>query len=506
MVSLLDPNQDDIIFDPACGSGGFLIMTIRKVKDRIVRDFPNLPKSDLHAQLKSFAENNVFGCDINDRMVRVAKMNMIMHGDGHAGIFQTNGLLTDEDVPERVVSQIGKYTLLFSNPPFAGREKDPTVLTKFALGKNKEDDVVQVSKEVLFIELLLKAAAPKARIGLMIPSGVFNNKSMSSLREYIFRNSRILAIVGLPRPAFRVSGANNQGNLIFLQKMTNPPDDYEIFIDWASAVGFDSTGKKIPRNDLTDILRRWKNPKKENIIRFSELNKVRIDPWYYHSRYYEMEKALSKANHPLESIGNLVEQQHRNFNRDKVETNSVFEYAEVSDLDLEEGKIATTTPFTGRSIPSRASHVLHEGDFLIPNALYSMRGVAVVDKEHEGVIGSSRFFVVRPKPDRILPQYLYHTLRDPLVMCLLKRQATGEVNPGINYEELYRVSIPVPDLQKQRDLVHRIERLESRRKDLFTEAQKIEAAMRLAVSGYVPSSGISRARLGTDDYEYIASM
>jgi type I restriction enzyme M protein len=87
IVEVIHPNRESKILDPACGSGGFLIMVLRKLREWIKQENPNLTESDIKQEIKYFAEHKSFGIDINDRMVRVAKMNMIMHGDGHAGIF-----------------------------------------------------------------------------------------------------------------------------------------------------------------------------------------------------------------------------------------------------------------------------------------------------------------------------------------------------------------------------------------------------------------------------------
>lgn len=87
MVEIIRPDRESKILDPACGSGGFLIMTLRKLREWIKQENPNLSEAEIKASIKYFAEHKTYGIDINDRMVRVAKMNMIMHGDGHSGIF-----------------------------------------------------------------------------------------------------------------------------------------------------------------------------------------------------------------------------------------------------------------------------------------------------------------------------------------------------------------------------------------------------------------------------------
>jgi type I restriction enzyme M protein len=85
MVKMLDPSERDIVFDPACGSGGFLIACLRHVRQKIFA-------SDRSASAKSREMRNMterlFGIDISPKLVRVAKTNMILNGDGHGGINQ----------------------------------------------------------------------------------------------------------------------------------------------------------------------------------------------------------------------------------------------------------------------------------------------------------------------------------------------------------------------------------------------------------------------------------
>ena len=226
VIDYLNPSKDDVIFDPACGSGGFLIMSIHKVRERIKKEFRNLSPTEVETKIKYFAEHNLLGVDINERMATVAKMNMIMHGDGHAGIYNLNGLFTDPETPRDFVNKIKKEgTIIVSNPPFAGREKDANILKLFDIGKNKKGEPTSVSKELLFIENIIKLSKPDTRIGLVIPSGVFNNPSSPyvRIREIIRTKTKILALIALPHDAFRVSGANNEGNLMFLERMENPP-------------------------------------------------------------------------------------------------------------------------------------------------------------------------------------------------------------------------------------------------------------------------------------------
>jgi type I restriction enzyme M protein len=511
IVEVIRPNRESKILDPACGSGGFLIMVLRKLREWIKEENPNLSEADIKAEIKYFAEHKAFGIDINDRMVRVAKMNMIMHGDGHAGIFHIlrgGGLLTDPNLPAKLKEELKEGTLavILSNPPFAGREKDPIILAQFSLGKNKDGKPVSVSKELLFVEKIIALLANGGKAGLVLPAGIFNNPSRpyKKCREMIKKNTKILALIGLPHPAFRASGANNEGNLLFIEKMDDPPEDYDIYIDWARFVGFDNTGRKLVFNDLREILKRMENPSPRNLITFSELED-RIDPWYYHPKYKEIKANLAKSKYRLRPISDLVEKSRDLFDP-TVHPEELYNYIETSDVDLESGIIISSAQVTGKMAPNRATYVLKEGDFLIPNAMHCIRGVCIVPKEYEGFVATNRFLVVKPKTDIINPVYLYHLLKQPAIHYLLKQQSTGEINPGLTFDALSRVMVPVPDLkEEQNQIVDKIKEEERKKAELVEKINQYDQAVLTLVGSMIPKLE-TRGLISKEGYEYIADV
>lgn len=516
IVEVIRPNRESKILDPACGSGGFLIMVLRKLREWIKQENPNLTESDIKQEIKYFAEHKSFGIDINDRMVRVAKMNMIMHGDGHAGIFHIlrgGGLLTDPNLPAKLKEEVkdGSLTVILSNPPFAGREKDPSILIKFKLGKNKDGKPVSVSKELLFVERIIQLLAKGGKAGLVLPAGIFNNPSRSykECRKMIRKNAKILALIGLPHPAFRVSGANNEGNLLFIEKTDEcpedeTPEDYEIYIDWARYVGFDNTGRKLVFNDLHDILKRMKNPSPKNLIAFSELED-RVDPWYYHPKYKEIKANLAKSKYRLRPISDLVTKSKDLFDP-SVHPEELYNYIETSDVDLENGIIISSTQITGKTAPNRATYVLKEGDFLVPNAMHCIRGVCIVPKDYEGFIATNRFLVVKPRTDIINPVYLYYLLKQPAIHYLLKQQSTGEINPGINFDALNKVMVPVPDSKEdQNQIVDKIKEEERKKAELVEKINQYDQALLVLVGSMIPKLE-TKERISKEGYEYIADV
>jgi len=131
MVNFVEPSVHDLLIDPACGSGGFLIYALDKVK----RDLEiGLESQDARDRWKDFALRQVYGIEINSQLARVSMMNMIIHEDGHTNI-ENNDALDDPAKfnPKRDIQET-KYTLLLTNPPFGAIVKErERSLTSFLL-------------------------------------------------------------------------------------------------------------------------------------------------------------------------------------------------------------------------------------------------------------------------------------------------------------------------------------------------------------------------------------
>jgi type I restriction enzyme M protein len=461
-------------------------MTLRHVKDRLKKEQPNLSEVELNSQVKYYAEHKVFGTDINERMARVAKMNMIMHGDGHAGVFNTNGLLTDEALPQDILSNLtdSSFSIIFSNPPFAGREKDADILKQFDLGKNSNGMPSTVSKEVLFVEKIIRLLDIGGKAGLVLPAGCFNNSSMTKLRDHIKTHAKIIALIGLPHLSFQVSGANNEGHLLFIEKVERIPEDYPIFVDWANDVGIDVIGKKIEKNDLNTIIARFQSPPNENTIMFSQLED-RIDPWYYHPKYAKLKKILKKTKQPWLAIGEIFKQSEIFFDANAVKGKTV-KYIEKGDVDVEAGIIRSVNEHTQESLPTWAKWILEEGDVLFPRAFDSMRGVAIVPKEFAGIVCTGGLIVVKHDPQKIRLPYAKYHFSQPEILALIKQCETGEINPKYTWAGLSAIEVPLPSLEEQDRILKNIEEIEKKRAVVRQTLAEIDLQIDAQVRRAVP--------------------
>lgn len=144
-AAMLDPQENQLILDPACGTGGFLIAAMNRVISRIRSSEIERLKGDITRaekripdRIKKFAEKFIVGIDFNPNLVKASKMNMVMNNDGAGGLYQANSLASpatwEEGLREREL--LGKVDLIFTNPPFGSKIPidDPAILEKFDLG------------------------------------------------------------------------------------------------------------------------------------------------------------------------------------------------------------------------------------------------------------------------------------------------------------------------------------------------------------------------------------
>jgi type I restriction enzyme M protein len=467
MVQLVDPSPDDVVLDPSCGSGGFLIMTLKYMLDRLRRDNPNLDTAEIYGTLRTFAERNVFGADVNERMARVTKMNMIMHGDGHAGVFHMHGL--DFGYAEKPTVRPGDITCIFSNPPFAGREEDSGQLEKFSTTRNAQGETLLTPKSIPFVEHIIDLLAEGGRAALVLPSGIFNSRSdqFTRLRELMWSKCEVIAIIGLPHWVFFHTGCDVQGALLFLKRTDSPRSDYNVHIDWAENVGYDAAGRKTHENDFPEILERFKERSPDNQFRASMLrSRGRIDPLYYQPGDHERVSIVSEQSHALTDLATPS----REFVKRQRGNRSVVRYIEVGDTDKTTGKILHSTEYEIRSLPARAKFVARENMLLIPNhrnSIKSGRSPVLVPAEYDGAVVTSRFIVVRSKIPTI---YLYYILNLDIVKERMLRLVSGSSSTEIKFEQLCEIRVPMPD---DGDFDLFLETLNSKR----TEVERLRSAL-----------------------------
>ena len=251
MVGVVEPKDNEILLDPACGSGGFLVNAMKRVWEDLHDKYVHGRIDNLETEQRRFAETHLFGMDINERMAWVAKMNMVFHGDGHGGIVQHNAFVTTTR-NKKIMSR--KYDIILTNPPFGSKVRDPKILSD---ARFKEMSRTKLT-EALFLAFCINSLSAYGRLGIVLPDGILTNPSLRFVRDYLKREAIIKAIISLPPETFQPYGSGIKVSLLFLEKK-NPADPYHeqglVFMAVAENIGYDATGRATGKNDLqTKIL------------------------------------------------------------------------------------------------------------------------------------------------------------------------------------------------------------------------------------------------------------
>ena len=201
IVSTLPITNDSRVLDTSCGSGGFLLYALDKVREQANEYWPNY-ETDLddakehYKYWHDFAEHNLFGIEINEGIARTAKMNMIIHDDGHTNVIAADGLLKSEKLIEKSGNtgfNENSFNFIITNPPFGSsiKQTEKAYLHQYNFGL-KEADWLDTknsavkkrptqSTEVLFIEQCRNFLLPGGYLAIVIPDGILTNSSLQDI-------------------------------------------------------------------------------------------------------------------------------------------------------------------------------------------------------------------------------------------------------------------------------------------------------------------------------------
>lgn len=265
-VAMMEPTHEDIVLDPACGSGGFLLYALDAVR-READEYHELNSKEHFNHWHDFAEKRLFGIEINEEITRVAKMNMILHDDGHTNVIGEDALESMERLTAHNKGfDENRFTLVLTNPPFGAivKQDEKPYLESYDLanisftvkkstksdpksGKKAIKAKTSVKTEILFLERVHRFLKAGGRAAIVLPDGILTNSSLQGVRDWLLENFQLLAVVSLPQTAFSHFGAGVKASLVFLRKRKpkeKANDDEAIFMAVAENIGYDATGRK----------------------------------------------------------------------------------------------------------------------------------------------------------------------------------------------------------------------------------------------------------------------
>jgi type I restriction enzyme M protein len=490
-VEIIQPKPDETIIDPACGSGGFLISSLKYI-------LKNNPK----AKTENFVASNLFGLDINKSIARIAKMKLLLEANGQANIFCTNSLEDLDEIRLTISGALNKksfdgFDIVLTNPPFGtvGKITNTKILSQYDLGYKWVGSDNQFYKtktlsnglaaEILFIERCLQLLKEGGRLGIVLPNGHFENPSLEYLRFYIKQRTNILAIVNLPQETFIPYGTGVKTSLLFLEKETaNTKTQYPIFFGKIKKPGYqgnkngtpiykkdkygmtlkNKNGTLILDEDFSIVVEDYKAFQKNKTIEtdnsfsinFNELN-GRFDYDFYSPENRKMISVLENKNAKrLCEIAEIIKVKSKKLNQ----SDKSVVYIELSDINTHSFEIINATSYLVHELPSRASYELKTGDIITAVAGNSVgtqkHATALVTDEFEGCICTNGFRVLRHL--KIDPYYLLYFLKSESFLKQMYMYRTGAAIPNVSDYDLANILINIPDEKNIKQISQKVKK------------------------------------------------
>lgn len=339
-VQIINPQPEQSIIDPACGSGGFLIYALEHVWQQMEKSKKYKGISDLALVKKQIAEHYFFGIDKEIDLVKIAKAYMAIIGDGRGGVVQENTLHTAEDYQPRpkelFVDENGEFKqfdIVLTNPPFGNKIK---VLEEdarhFKLGHKwkKEDgnwiitkEVKETEPQVLFIERCLQMLKDGGKLAIVLPETYFHAPSTKHVLDYMKRNNNFIAVLDLAHNTFR---PYNNAKCILLVLEKGKKQSKHIIMGVTEEIGHDHNGKPIFRYDeqkhqftdeiwddtkvIREELKNPGNPDNKNVfvVDINDIkNDVYVPRYYWTKRINELKKEGEKKDLQFVQIKELID-------------------------------------------------------------------------------------------------------------------------------------------------------------------------------------------------------
>ena len=527
MVEVLNIKEGDKVCDPCCGSGGFLIKAFEYVQNQI--------DQDIHKQISSLKDDNAitdsekqrrinnllsecdktiegsryyklchtyfFGVDANVRMARTSKMTMVMHGDGHVGVYLHDGLLNVGGVYEN------NFDVVLINPPFGAhvekdmritdsdipteREKDlyaklygseyirnvyaPMKEYAQEIDKNKKKgkrilDLYEINNnntEILFIERCLNLLKPGKRAGIVLPEGVLDNPALERVRTFIETRARILNITSIPADVFLSSGANIKPSLIFIEKYASdeiPQKDYLLTVTKVADAGISSTGLPSQNEELPiaaeEVLGWLKGKPVSNMIFTKIVKRSDLPNWSVKSIFDTINVKFNPAYEKVR-IGNIV-----SMSKDVICVDPNIKYTRLTVKLFNKG-IQVRDRIQGALIGTKRQTRVKEGQFIISKIDGKSGAFGIVDSSLEGAIVTPDFMVYDIDKTKILPEYLELVLMNEAILNQFSNASSGTTGrKRLSQKVFENTQIALPTIAEQHKLIEDILKIRESQKSL----------------------------------------
>ena len=475
------------VIDACCGTAGFLIEVMAYLTSSLRNDsrFNEKQKSEIRNKIHN---ESLFGIEANERVARIARINMYLHGDGGSHIFYGDGLdnepietedMSDEregevkEHKEKIASQT--FDIVLTNPPFSmsysrDNSDEERILRQMVIADGSDS----IKSNVLFMQRYHDLLKPKGEMLIVIDDTVLNGSTHYEMRQWLLERFVLLGVHSMPFNAFFKAKANIKTSVIHARKKEGEERQGHVFMSISNNIGHDNSLRDTPeRNNLTDILStyfEWKRtgvfnafikpnqnpdenlecPEQAWLVEPEKITIERLDAFFYAPDLEETlsnirEMARKKVAEVKSGKDFILKSKMGKAHKNELRNSGVrLKYIEISDV-TRYGLITNYVTGTIDELPSRGEYIVRENDILLAINNSSRGTVVLVPKEFDGAVCTSGFLVIssRSEEEALL---LWYSLRSELCRKQIYYLAQTASQPELKidaWEKYFKVPIPI---------------------------------------------------------------
>jgi type I restriction enzyme M protein len=205
VVKAIDPHPRETVYDPCCGTGGFLIEAFKAMRR-------NLGEGATGADVRAMGDRRLYGREKENLVFPIALANMVLHGIDSPNLWHGNTLSGDQQYGGLWEGAPELFDVVLTNPPFGGREH-ADVQAQFAYRTS--------ATQILFLQHVIEKLASGGRCGMVVDEGVMfrtNENAFVQTKRRLLDTCDLWAVVSLPSGTFTATGAGVKTNLLFFTK------------------------------------------------------------------------------------------------------------------------------------------------------------------------------------------------------------------------------------------------------------------------------------------------
>lgn len=431
IVEVVDPKKNETILDPACGTAGFLISAYKHIL-KTNKEKPLTPDEKLKLM------NNLAGYDISPDMVKLALVNMYLHGFPEPKIHEYDSLTSEKRWDET-------FDVIMANPPFTTPKGGVSPHSRFNVSVKRT--------EVLFVDYIVNHLNISGRSGIVVPVGVVfkDDSGYVKIRKNLIDSDLLWAVVSLPGGVFNPY-SNAETSILFLDKKIAQKTNKILFVN-INNDGFSlgNTRNPIKENDLPSALGVLKNYTKGKEIDDSKtllVEKEDIKNNHYilvGDRYKKNGNKKSKNHLPLSKL--LL----RNKKPINIESDVVYKRATIKlygkGLSIRDEEI-------GSKINTKKQFLIKKGQLLLSKIDARNGAFGIVPEELDGAIITGNFWAFDINENFVNKDYLSYLLSSKKFYSICKDASSGVTNRKyLNEEKFLAMEIELPKIEDQNKLI-----------------------------------------------------